>query len=393
MGGFVLAACGTQADPDPEPTAGEPLSPSWQVALDQPNAFTLNDLSTRGRFDLGPTRWVTDDSVISLGATELVSYDLASGEKRWTAGIPGGEICAASFDLTSDGTGAVLSGERCTKVTAFDTSTGKQVWSADSGLDNPSIGNPHPAGTNGISVTDEAVTVTSQCSGAATLDMGSGKVRHTLPGADCTATASYENVVVSGTRGQNAYETYDATTGDQLASFSGAPVPATPWRVVSADPLVVAGTGGNVFGLWSLRGGKVTQVGETVNSLPPETIRFAQVVGERLYVLLNESTLLKVYDLTDGREVATSKLAVGESVAGVDGATVITVGPASADAPTDAVVHAWNPDDPDHVTTLATIPGGATEPDGLSTLDGTLSLHESWLLIGYTELRAYRLPG
>lgn len=76
----------------------------------------------------------------------------------------------------------------------------------------------------------------------------------------------------------------------------------------------------------------------------------------------------------------------------MDGATVITVGPASVDAPTDAVVHGWNPDDPDRVTTLATIPGGATEPDGLSTLDGTLGLHDSWLLIGYKELRAYRLP-
>lgn len=361
--------------------------------LGQPNAFTLNDLSTRGRFDLGPTRWVTDDSVISLGATELVSYDLATGEKRWTVDVPGGEICAASFDLTSDGTGAVLSGKRCTTVTALDTSTGKQVWSADSGLDNPTNGNPHPAGTNGVSVTDEAATVTSQCSGAATLDMGSGKVRHTFPGTDCTATASYGNVVVSGTNSQDAYKTYDSATGDQLTTFSGAPAPATPWQVISADPLVVQGTGGNAFGLWALSDGKVTQVGETVNSMPPETIRFAQVVDQCLYVMMNETTLLKVYDLADGREVATAKLAEGESVAGVEeDGTAITVGPSSADAPTDAILHAWNPDKPDHVTKLATIPDGATEPDGLSTLDGTLTLHDNWLLIGDKELRAYKLP-
>ncbi|MGH3975589.1 MAG: PQQ-binding-like beta-propeller repeat protein [Pseudonocardiaceae bacterium] len=369
------------------------MAPSWQVALNQPNAFTLNDLSTGGRFDLGPTRWVTDDSVISLGATELVSYDLATGEKRWTVGVPGGEICAASFDLTSDGTGAVLSGDRCTKVTAVDTRTGKQLWSAGSGLDNPSNGNPHPAGTNGISVTDEAVTITSQCSGAAVLDIGSGKVRHKVAAADCTGTASYRNVLVSGTSSEDAYEIFDARTGKQTASFSGAPSPAAPWRVVSADPLVVAGTGGNVFGLWALSGGKVTQVGETVNSLPPETIRFAQVVGQRLYVMLNESTLLKVYDLSDGREVASTKLAEGESVAGVTDGTAITVGPATEDAPTDAVVHAWNPDEPESVATLATIPDGATEPDGLSTLDGTLTLHDNWLLIGNKELRAYKLPG
>ena len=163
--------------------------------------------------------------------------------------------------------------------------------------------------------------------------------------------------------------------------------------MISADPLVVAGTGGDVFGLWALSGGKVTQVGETVNSLPPETIRFAQVVGRRLYVLLDESMLLKVYDLADGREIATSKLADGESVAGVNGGgTVITVGPGSADASTDAVVHAWNPDEPERVTTLTTLPAGETEP-GLSTLDGTLTLHGGWLLIGYKELRAYKLPG
>jgi outer membrane protein assembly factor BamB len=350
-------------------------------------------LSTRGRFDLGPTRWVTDDSVISLGATELVSYDLATGEKRWTLDVPGGEICAASFAITADGIGAVLSGDRCTTVTAVDTSNGKQVWTAGSGLGNPSSGHPHPAGTNGVSVTDEVVAVTSQCSGAAVLDLGSGKVRHKVAAADCTGTASYGNVLVSGISSEDGYETFDATTGTQMASFSGAPSPAAPWRVVSADPLLVAGTGGNVFGLWALSGGKVTQVGETVTSLPPETIRFAQVVDQRLYVMLNESTLLKVYDLAAGREVATTKLAEGESVAGVHGGTVITVGPGSADASTDAVVHAWDPDEPEHVTTLATIPGGATEPGGLRTLDGTLTLHDNWLLIGYKELRAYRLPG
>lgn len=362
------------------------------MVLGQPNAFTLNDLSTRGRFDLGPTRWVTDESVISLGATELVSYDLATGEKRWTVDVPGGEICAASFDLTADGVGAVLSGKRCTTVTALDTSTGKQVWSGDSGLDNPSHGNPHPAGTNGVSLTDEAVTVTSQCNGAATLDMGSGKIRHTFAGTDCTATASYGNVVVSATRSQDAYTTYSSATGDQLATFSGAPAEAAPWRVISSDPLVVAGTGGNAFGLWALSGGKVTQVGETVNSLPPETIRFAQVDNQRLYVVLNESTLLKVYDLADGREVATAELAEGESVAGVNDGTVITVGPGPDGASTDAVVHSWSPDEPEHVTTLATIPDGATEPDGLRTLDGTLTLHGNWLLIGDKELRAYELP-
>lgn len=360
--------------------------------LDQPNAFTLNDLSTRGRFDLGPTRWVTDDSVISLGATELVSYDLATGEKLWTVGIPEGEICAASFDLTTDGIGAVLSGDRCTKVTAVDTSNGKQVWSAGSGMRNPLSGYPHPAGTNGVSLTDEAVTVTSQCSGAAVLDLRSGKVRHKMTAGDCTGTASYGNVLVSGTSSEDAYDTFDANTGEPMASFSGAPPPAVPWRVVSADPVVIAGSGGNVFGLWALSAGKVTQVGDTVNSLPPETIRFAQVVGQRLYVMLNESTLLKVYDLANGREVATSKLAEGESVAGIDGGTVVTVGPASADAPSDAVVHAWNPDEPERVTTLATIPDGATEPDGLRTLDGTLTLHDNWLLIGDKELRAYELP-
>ena len=240
-------------------------------------------------------------------------------------------------------------------------------------------------------MTDEAVTITSQCSGAALLDMGSAKVEHKIPGTDCTATASYGNALVSGTSSQDAYQTYDAATGERLASFSGAPSPAAPWRVISADPLVVAGTGGDVFGLWALSGGKVTQVGETVNSLPPETIRFAQVVGQRLYVVLNESTLLKVYDLADGREIATSKLTDGESVAGVDDGTVITVSPGSTDASTDAVVHAWNPDDPERVTTLATLPDGAIEP-GLSTLDGTLTLHDEWMLIGDKELRAYKLP-
>ena len=393
LGVPLLSGCGPQTSPTQiESDLRAELSPSWQVVLGQPNAFTLNDLSTRGRFDLGPARWITDDSVISLGATELASYDLVTGEKRWTADVPGGEICAASFDLTTDGAGAVLSGKRCTTVTALDTSTGKHVWSADSGLDNPANGNPHPAGTNGLSVTDESVTVTSQCSGAATLDMGSAKVHRTFPGTDCTATASYGNVVVSGARSQDAYATYDSATGDQLAIFSGAPAPATPWRVISADPLVVQGTGGNAFGLWTLSGGKVTQVGETVNSMPPETIRFAQVVDQRLYVMMNESTLLKVYDLADGREVATAKLAEGESVAGVEDGTAITVGPSSEDAPTDAIVRAWNPDKPDRVAKVATIPDGATEPDGLSTLDGTLTLHDNWLLIGDKELRAYKLP-
>lgn len=392
LGGFLLAACGTPSDPSPEPTTGQQLAPSWHETLNEPNAFTLNDLSTRGQFDLGPTRWVTDDSVISLGATELVWYDLETGKKEQALEVSGGAVCAASFDLTGDGIGAILSGDRCTKVTTVDTKTGKEVWSVDSGLDNPSNGHPHPAGTNGISVTDEAVTITSQCSGAAILDMGSAKVEHKLPATDCAATASYGNALVSGTSSQDAYQMFDAATGEHLASFSGAPSPAAPWRVISADPLVVAGTGGDVFGLWALSGGKVTQVGETVNSLPPETIRFAQVVGQRLYVVLNESTLLKVYDLADGREIATSKLADGESVAGVNGGgTVITVGPGSADASTDAVVHAWNPDEPERVTTLATLPDGETEP-GLSTLDGTLTLHDGWLLIGYKDLRAYELP-
>lgn len=242
---------------------------SWQVALDQPNAFTLNDLSTRGRFDLGPARWITDDSVISLGATELVSYDLKTGAKRWMLDVPGGEICAASFDLTADGIGAVLSGNQCTKVLTIDTGTGERVWSADSGLGNPSNGYPHPAETNGISVTDRAVTITSQCSGAATLDMGSGKVRHKLPATDCAATASRGDILVSATSKRNGYQTYDAATGKHLASYRSAPSPAAPWQVVSADPLVVQGTGGNGFGLWALSNGRVTQVGEMVTSMPP----------------------------------------------------------------------------------------------------------------------------
>lgn len=107
--------------------------------------------------------------------------------------------------------------------------------------------------------------------------------------------------------------------------------------------------------------------------------------------MMNESTLLKVYDLATGREVATSKLSEGEAVAGVSSGTVITVGPASASPRTDAVVRAWNPDDLERVT-IGTLANRATEQDGITTLDGTLTLHDNWLLIGDKELRAYRLP-
>ena len=82
--------------------------------------------------------------MISLGATELVWYDLETGKKKQALEVAGGGICAASFDLTDDGIGAVLSGDRCTKVTTVDTRTGKEVWSVDSGLDNPSNGHHIP---------------------------------------------------------------------------------------------------------------------------------------------------------------------------------------------------------------------------------------------------------
>jgi hypothetical protein len=332
---------------------------------------------------------VTDDAVVVPGKRQLQAYDLASGKSLWAFDIPDGGLCAASFDVTSEQSVALLSGENCTQVTIVDLRHHKQLWSADSGLRNGAVGSGHPSGSNGVSITEETVTVTSCCFGAATLDLSSGKLRHSYAPTNVESTAAYGSVLVAGMKsgGHEIYEVDSGrrTYGPQHGTFD------TPWRVVHDDPLVVSGYGfgDRYFALWSLGRQQDGLIGERGENFPNHTFRYLEVHGDQIFVLYVDTNVLHVFDIVDGNESASIELEDDESIAGVRDGRIITVGRLSFEEPNDAVVRSRGLTDPKDLKVLGTIKGGAS--DYGDTFDTTLTLADGRLLIGHSHLTCIEL--
>jgi len=100
--------------------AGTALPTAWSVPSDR-----LTELSTVGSWQYG-------GSVIWVRGTEPVSYDAATGQRRWILTMPRGSVACAVSQPGSPvgliGYGAGQPGQECAGVLAVDLRTGQRLW-------------------------------------------------------------------------------------------------------------------------------------------------------------------------------------------------------------------------------------------------------------------------
>ena len=208
--------------------AGIALPTAWQVA-----SGSSTVLSTVGTLQYG-------DSVIWVGTSKAVSYDAATGQRRWTLAMPRDSVaCAVSNPGTAAvgliGYGAGQPGEECDGVLAVDLGTGRRLWAAP--LPGASDGATLlVAGGSGVIVGADGLSAVSARTGAR---------RWAFSGArGCTidqAAASQGAIAALFRCGTGIYVTdLDAATG-QPAWTSGLPQADSggDLDLLSADPVVV----------------------------------------------------------------------------------------------------------------------------------------------------------
>jgi outer membrane protein assembly factor BamB len=147
---------------------GTDLPTAWSVP-----ATVSTELGTIGSMQFG-------DSVIWVRTDKAVSYDAATGQRRWSLAMPRGSVACAVSDSGAQvgliGYGMGQPGDECSGVLAVDLATGHRLWSA-----------PLPDASDGVTLLvtgDAAVIVTDDDLTA--LWAGTGAPRWTLPSTqDC----------------------------------------------------------------------------------------------------------------------------------------------------------------------------------------------------------------
>lgn len=123
--------------------------------------------------------WLTDKVYAKASLNEVVGYDPATGDEKWTMPLKG-HTCAASPEITKDGVTVVISEPSkrsktnkypgCTEVTAFNLNTGKQLWTKSVGDGS------EKAKFEEASITGTTVAVGAGLDGGAGFDLTTGKI-------------------------------------------------------------------------------------------------------------------------------------------------------------------------------------------------------------------------
>ena len=140
---------------------GTDLATAWSAPRD-----SSSQLTTVGA-------WASGGSLIRVRVDEAVSYDAATGTRRWTLTMPGVDVaCGVSGTSSSSAIGLIGYGQdstTCDHVMAVDLATGRMMWS--DAVQDPYGGAPHAgalavAGDTAVVLTDAGITGVSAGSGA-----------------------------------------------------------------------------------------------------------------------------------------------------------------------------------------------------------------------------------
>lgn len=288
---------------------GTNLPTAWSVPT-----TVSTELGTIGSMQYG-------DSVIWVRTDKAVSYDAATGQRRWSLPMPpGSAACAVSGPgarVGLIGYGMGQPGDECSGVLAVDLATGHRLWSA-----------PLPDASDGITLLvtgDAAVIVTDD--GLTALLAGTGAPRWTLPSTpDCAiqqagapgGTASPGTIVAVIQCGGNeaTVADIDAATGHRAWT---SPIPDAAGQgdldLLSADPVVVtdwvAGNGGSKTAVLYSASGRATTfpigTGDFGLQLADEGFNPPPVVIDGMLVGISAdaqaATSLAGYRLSDGRRL------------------------------------------------------------------------------------------
>jgi hypothetical protein len=232
--GAGFSGCGSNRGPYADVPQ---LEVAWTASLGQTGRVTAHTATE----DL----WIAFDPE----SDRLLALKLADGSAAWT--LPSQEPCGFS-EVNADGLLAVRSGGRlnCDQVRLIDTTTGEEVWSAATGIDQF---NPVEAGEIGLSA--KTVSATGAC-GVDRWEARSGKklasIKGTqrfqdLPGHCRGALTSTDLAIVVGPK---ALVGYDIDTGKKRWSREGKEPDLGSLH--STDPLLADVQIGGVAGLRTL---------------------------------------------------------------------------------------------------------------------------------------------
>ncbi|MER5226631.1 PQQ-binding-like beta-propeller repeat protein [Streptomyces flaveus] len=123
--------------------------------------------------------WLTDKVYAKASLNEVIGYDPATGDEKWTMPLTG-HSCAGSPEITKDGVAVVIAeGSKrsktneypgCTEVTAFNLNTGEKLWTKSV------ADGSEKAKFEEASITGTTVAVGAGLDGGAGFDLTTGKV-------------------------------------------------------------------------------------------------------------------------------------------------------------------------------------------------------------------------
>ncbi|GAA3224954.1 PQQ-binding-like beta-propeller repeat protein [Actinocorallia longicatena] len=100
---------------------GESVEVAWSTPSD-----TVSDAETEGV-------WTSGDLVVRARFDGLTAFDSGSGARRWESPLPGRDVLCGMSRTAAAGIGMIAEQEtstKCSRVSAVDLATGKNLWSA-----------------------------------------------------------------------------------------------------------------------------------------------------------------------------------------------------------------------------------------------------------------------
>jgi outer membrane protein assembly factor BamB len=187
--------------------------------------------------------WASGGSLIRVRVDEAVSYDPATGTKRWALTMPGVDVACGVSGTSSSGAIALIAygqdSTTCDHVMAVDLASGRMIWS------DP-VGNPYRGSspTGALAVTGNTAVVLTD-NGIAGVNAASGKPRWTVaPPASCSfqqlAASGSSLVALAACNGSFVIVSIDAATGKAAWQHRVTePSDSYQFQILSASPVVI----------------------------------------------------------------------------------------------------------------------------------------------------------